>query len=940
MSPGHLRRRWRDFGPWTDLCAVGCTAWTLATGRPVFAGLPQDELAPAHLGRPPPPFPATRTNPRGFPAWLHRLLAKDPGQRFVRAADAAWTLAELTAPAASQGIRRAGPADAEAPTELALAAIGRAGSQTEASPRPEIAPPATVPEQWRRPTPTLAPPPLVGCGLQLYGLRAHPFVGRDAQRQQLWDALRSVARTQRPATVVLRGSGGVGKSRLARWLVERAEEVGAAQTLYILCSSAADDLALLVRKDCGAVGLQGAALLARVRRHLRRYGADSTDEASALAQLVAGRPGGPGPGERRVLLTRLLQRRSATRPFILCLDDIHQNAQFLETIGGALTSHLPVLFLIVGRDEDLAQNPRLGTRLRELSRAPLGQTLALGPLPRDEHHALVRGLLPLSTATALMITDRTAGNPLFAVQLVADWVDRDLLELGPYGFRPPPGAEVPLPADLQELWAAHVERFLQERRHEDRLALEMAAVLGASFDAREWREACKSEGFEASSDFLSVLRIRRLVLREERHRWSLVHPMFRETILSQARSAGRFSGHHHTAAQVLMRRHGLGVTERTARHLVAAGQHARAISPLLSVAKSRAERSDFGQANVLIAACRASLEAVPVPNRDPRWGSLRLLELATDAVLHREGRMQRIDSLVRDARRHRWREISYRVLLRKSGLLRRRAQFHDARRALQDARCSASSTSARAHCDVIEGFLHIDQGAFDTAKTVIDRALRCPSLEPEQRTLGIHGLGDIAFQRGGFAGAGALYAKAAKELQEQGRRFEGAICELSLGEVERLHGRLEVAEAHYQRHRLLRELLGSYDESLEFNIALIRIEQGRFEEAAAILEKTLHIDKMQGHRGYLGAQHVFILPCAADARDWDGWDTHMQLAESLLQTTGFVDRDIARCAELAAKIAMGRGERARALRAATLGAQQYRMLGCPKDARRLLRLVS
>ena len=30
MAPEQFRGRWRDFGPWTDLHALGCIAWTLA----------------------------------------------------------------------------------------------------------------------------------------------------------------------------------------------------------------------------------------------------------------------------------------------------------------------------------------------------------------------------------------------------------------------------------------------------------------------------------------------------------------------------------------------------------------------------------------------------------------------------------------------------------------------------------------------------------------------------------------------------------------------------------------------------------------------------------------------------------------------------------------------------------------------------------------------
>ena len=90
MAPEQLRGDWRDYGAWTDLYGLGCLAWTLAAGRPPFA------IPASACSRPSgcssrrsrrafrPLFPV----PRGFEGWLRRLLEKEPGQRFVRAADA------------------------------------------------------------------------------------------------------------------------------------------------------------------------------------------------------------------------------------------------------------------------------------------------------------------------------------------------------------------------------------------------------------------------------------------------------------------------------------------------------------------------------------------------------------------------------------------------------------------------------------------------------------------------------------------------------------------------------------------------------------------------------------------------------------------------------------------------------------------------------------
>ncbi|MEZ4462402.1 MAG: protein kinase [bacterium] len=38
MSPEQFTGLWRDYGPWTDLYALGIVAWELMTGTPPFRG--------------------------------------------------------------------------------------------------------------------------------------------------------------------------------------------------------------------------------------------------------------------------------------------------------------------------------------------------------------------------------------------------------------------------------------------------------------------------------------------------------------------------------------------------------------------------------------------------------------------------------------------------------------------------------------------------------------------------------------------------------------------------------------------------------------------------------------------------------------------------------------------------------------------------------------
>ena len=64
-APEQLRGLWRDQGPWTDLYAVGCLAWSLATGQPPFPLADRAQLVEAHASWPLPRLRARVGLPAG-----------------------------------------------------------------------------------------------------------------------------------------------------------------------------------------------------------------------------------------------------------------------------------------------------------------------------------------------------------------------------------------------------------------------------------------------------------------------------------------------------------------------------------------------------------------------------------------------------------------------------------------------------------------------------------------------------------------------------------------------------------------------------------------------------------------------------------------------------------------------------------------------------------
>ena len=112
---------------------------------------------------------------------------------------------------------------------------------------------------------------------------------------------------------------------------------------------------------------------------------------------------------------------------------------------------------------------------------PGAQTIALAPLSDPETAALVSELLgpdPSVGGLGQMITERAAGNPFFAEEIVRELAERGVLagERGAYVSTADVG-EVSVPATLQATIAARIDRLDPAAKR----TLSAAAVIGSRF---------------------------------------------------------------------------------------------------------------------------------------------------------------------------------------------------------------------------------------------------------------------------------------------------------------------------------------------------------------------------------------------------------------------------------------------------------------------------
>ena len=262
-----------------------------------------------------------------------------------------------------------------------------------------------------------------------------PLVGREAELERLEAALEEAVEAGAPRRVVVVGDAGIGKTRLARELVDRV--AGSARVLT---------------GRCAAFG-KGAALLPLVEI-LEQLG-DVEDELAGQPddERIAARLREPSSYDRSEGFwagRRLVEAMAASLPVALVLEDAHWATpavlDFVDYLTGWTSA--PLLLVVLGRPELLNARPEWRDG-----------ALSLEPLSEAESLQLASSLaVDVPAATV----ERAEGNPLFLEQLIAAEANE-----------PPPTLE------------ALIESRLDQLPVNERAVLERASVVGREF----WRAA-------------------------------------------------------------------------------------------------------------------------------------------------------------------------------------------------------------------------------------------------------------------------------------------------------------------------------------------------------------------------------------------------------------------------------------------------------------------
>ncbi|MCB9765561.1 MAG: tetratricopeptide repeat protein [Alphaproteobacteria bacterium] len=824
MAPEQSQEATEPQGPWTDLYAVGRTAALLAWGRS------EDD-------------PPLGDRPEGFRGWVAVLTQRSPWLRYRSAAEAAWALAQLGHDLLD--VHQPLIADISALTTLALSTDAWWDGDPEAIEAAEqavvVAPldKLPIPTDWRGSSQRAPGPRALAASLDLFALRRTPLIGREEARDTLWAWLTRAIGEGRGGVALIRGARGLGVTRLAGWLGERADELGACSTLFVRMREGAQDplgQALLGMLRCSGLG----AL--KLSWRLRGCFGGPAWPHEALNGLVA-RLLGHGIGTEDALLARALATLHQRRPLLLVLDDVGADHSALGLIRDlrAATSEgrgVPVLLTDAG-DLDLDLAAGVGVLPDPV--------VSLEPLPPSDHARLVGAMVHQPGPLSSLLLERTRGNPGFLVELLRGWVAEGVVEVAGEGLALAEGAAPELPDAIRPLRSRQLLRVVGLHRRHGRQALYLAALLGIDLSREEWEAACVAARLTLGADPLEPM-LRAGMMTSTGTQLRFVDHMAREGLLQLARKEGFAQAGHRACAAALIQRHGpvdrqpAAILERCALHLSGAGQLPEALDALTRVLDLTVDRSGSAATELLMRERAQVVEALGLPPDDPARGWGALLE---SQRTYRNGRMTEAQAFAERglaiARQHDLPALRVRCLRQLAWARWGQGHVDDLLAHLTRAEAEAEGYQrVRLHRDLGYASMYADR--LEEAATWSVRAL-VGARERGQRTLeadALHLQGLVLVRMEKPDRAPALLREALRIHEILGNYLGIVRTRNDLGDTLRRLGQLDEASHCFEVALRLSTALGTLASTVvRANLGVVEADRGNDAEARRLLEDAL-----------------------------------------------------------------------------------------------------
>ncbi len=365
-------------------------------------------------------------------------------------------------------------------------------------------------------------------------IRMAPLVNREAECRVIDGCLDQLL-AESGSVLLIEGPAGIGKTRLTRELIARAQRRG----FHALAGSAYE--------------MEGAIaygpFLDILQAALRDSPAGRERIPAEIAAVLSGQlhDAQPVPNSDRraaqaylfTAIVEFLRQRAASAPLVVVFENIHVadqgSLELLHFIARRLQD-VPLLLAATRRTEGAASGDPLDRLVRSLRETATVNVLALGPLSAVDHHELLQqqsGERSLSREQADEIFRLSEGNPMYALEL--------------YEFRhqpASPGAHRSLPTggippSLRNSIAERLEKLSSSAR--ELLAIVAVAGEGVSYPLLETLWSSGNGGGEHDAGLLDLLDrlIAAQLLYERGIHYHFRHGLYRNCIYESVSEARR-----------------------------------------------------------------------------------------------------------------------------------------------------------------------------------------------------------------------------------------------------------------------------------------------------------------------------------------------------------------------------------------------------------------
>jgi class 3 adenylate cyclase len=413
------------------------------------------------------------------------------------------------------------------------------------------------------------------------------LVGRERELTDLEDALLTALGGE-GRLMLLAGDAGMGKTRLATELAERARGIGAV-ALSGGCSEA--DLALPYLPFLEAIGNYIAQ--ADVEDLRRRLGG-SAEELGRLFPRLGRAPvevGDPAQAKLRFFeaILHLLEVIAADSGLLLVVEDLHRaDASTRELLDYLARRVLAARVLVLGtyRAEDVSRKHPLLANVRGWRRSGLAQLLELKPLDAESVTRMLEAIFddPDGAGAGDFLHERCEGNPFVLEEFLKECLDRGDIYWTEQGWERRELTDFRLPETVRETILLRLDRLELDQVR----MLRAASVLGGSFQDSTLI-AVAGQDLATIQEALRTCVQQQLVQEQVgtggtyRFRHSLTREAVYEDLVSTERQE-----YHRRAADVLRARPDASAVE-LANHLFAAGLPEEAVPLCLEAARHAQE---------------------------------------------------------------------------------------------------------------------------------------------------------------------------------------------------------------------------------------------------------------------------------------------------------------------------------------------------------------